>query len=557
MLISLSRTMSPEESAFGAFNAALCFAYLEEALPSAVQTHLVKHSKAITAFSKRHKLASIPALTNLIKGGDFHENPKVANTATAYAASLAKMMPTLQQDMNISASLVKILNDVRISIEKESGSAYNRVINKSLLLGDAVINHLFTADDFVSNEAETIKKLSALIKAKTGKAGLGITADKLSKLREKDPEFIKKYNKLRRDMNQVHKDFIRFHVGQSGKSKLSASTLVRELKKAGIEQHGIPAGFVGLIDGDLNFYTTAGLALNARPSGTIIMNSKYDAKTDNMYYCLYTPEYGKGTPIQLYTISRTGRNSIGKFESARAFSRDFQKYRKKWLGVYKTDRIGTLNSICAMMLEITYLTSIRIGTPGNSTGGKETHGLSTLQGKHIITKASNSFKISYEGKAGQSHKHLVDSSKQPAKMIHKDLIELKVEAGPNGNIFVWQGKRINANQVNAYLRSLGVPKKVTIKYFRTVRGTELAAIEFAKCPLYKKKGKLSQKVVMQWLKGSLAIVGQALGHYSKGETTITTALGNYIDPKLIEDFFDQCGVRPPAVIQKTIDKSKY
>ena len=106
--------------------------------------------------------------------------------------------------------------------------------------------------------------------------------------------------------------------------------------------------------------------------------------------------------------------------------------------------------------------------------------------------------------------------------------------------------------INKYLKSIGVPAGVTIHKFRTLRGTMLAATALGKSPFKNRATQPSAAVVNAWLKKQLEAVAKELGHFTNGKLTINTAIQNYIDPQLLEDFFKDAQVRPNAVIARSI-----
>jgi hypothetical protein len=59
-------------------------------------------------------------------------------------------------------------------------------------------------------------------------------------------------------------------------------------------------------------------------------------------------------------------------------------------------------------------------------------------------------------------------------------------------------------------------------------------------------------VATDWLKKQLLLVGKQLGHLNGNKPTVNTALKSYVDPSLLQEFYDRIGVRPPPLIEKII-----
>merc|ERR1712023_74600 len=75
-------------------------------------------------------------------------------------------------------------------------------------------------------------------------------------------------------------------------------------------------------------------------------------------------------------------------------------------------------------------------------------------------------------------------------------------------LITFNGRPISANVVNKYLREIGMPPKVTVHKFRTLRGTRLAKSIIDKCPLYERQRKPNAKQVNEWLKKALLKVAK-------------------------------------------------
>lgn len=471
------------------------------------------------------------------------ENEKMNDHLKRFAKSFRIVKADITRETDISTNYLKLINDMAVVCNSESEAAFNRIIKNIGWLQEPDVAMLYEAD--VQDQSDILTDLKKVVKKITGKVGTEISAE--DRANAKGSDALKEYNRLRRELNAVPKAFIANLVRSSGKQYLPVSKILTELAKAGIKEHTIPKGFKGFIDDSQSFFTEGGLKLLQTPSGEVIMNPKYDPKTDNAYVCTSQPAFA-AKPTRIYTEDFRKSKNKAKYEATRELNQDLTKFRTKWLSVMKRG-YTSLEGFLAHLTEIMFQTSARIGNKNNKNDG-----LTTLKVKHL-KKSGKTRTLSYLGKKAQRQTHVITGEDAVTNRLVKFIDDCAAGKRPNDLLFDFDDKMITSVQVNNFLRNdLGMPQKVTIHKFRTARGTHMASKILSKHPFGKKTP--TQKEAADWLKEEFETIAERLGHFSKDKVTVTTAIQNYIDPSVMEDFFRDIDVRPPAAIQRAIDSAK-
>lgn len=220
---------------------------------------------------------------------------------------------------------------------------------------------------------------------------------------------------------------------------------------------------------------------------------------------------------------------------------------------------NTQKGMTATVLEFIFATSARPGNPGNATQGERTFGATQLQVQHMKIDTSK-IVAQYKGKSQSSNtqalqKHVINyNDSAPLKLMAKNLKLYMAGKKAGDDIFVYKGKTLNSTAVTRYMKTLGFPDGFTVHKFRTVRATKMTADILKKSP-FVKGGDWKERDVNNWVEEQLLHVGTALGHTSKDKITTSTAIGSYIEPAVLAEFYNKLGIRPPAKIQKAIDAS--
>lgn len=499
---------------------------------------------------KLDKRAFKKAIEFLNRGRNPSDDPDMHAELQKFSKSMREKMVKIDAERDIDHQYIKLFKDMNTVCNSISEAAFNRIIKNISVLNEPEIARLYEAD--VGDQTDILGQLKKLVKKMTGKTDTEIDSD--TRAEYKGSTELKEYNKLRRELNAVPKNFVANYVRQSGKALLPINEVKTALTKAGIKHHSIPNGFKGLMDDQMNYFTLQGKQLLQAPAGEVIMNPKYDPKQDNAYVCTSQPPFA-AKPTRIYTVDyRKGKN-VAKFDVAQVLARDIEKYRKVWLKDLKTN-YNDENVYIAHLVELIYHTSARVGNRNNASSGSATYGLTTLLRSHL-TARGDTRTFAYAGKKAQKQKHIIKGNDPVTRKLIK-FIDANAEGKAKKDLlFDFNGNSITSVKINNYLRGrIGLPEKATVHKFRTARGTHMASVILKGHPFKKAKEVPTQKAVNDWLKSAFETIADRLGHYSNEKLTITTAIQNYIDPSLMEEFFHELKIRPPAQIQRAIDSAK-
>lgn len=551
MLISLSRVSRGTSNSFVKVIATI--AASEETgfqLSPDVEAVLPAWIKAGETFVSKFELdqdAYADVATDLRRGRVLAEDQDMVDAAIDLAQSLRQAIKTSIANENAVSreelALIKNFNTIALSDRDETRARALASLKKNIShLHDPTLSAMFNAE--VGDQGSVLQKLERVTQRLGGQ---GTSIDQKIRTKHKGTELLKRYNKLRSELNAVPKNFVMNLVRSSGKKYLPVRKVYDELHRAGIKVHTVPAGYSGMVDDQLRYYTTEGLVLNGTPAGDVRMNPQYDPKKDNTYVCEAQAPMAKNFS-RIYTESYKSRSTKSKFAKVASFDKKAPALRRKWLREFKADGVETLNGTLAMLCELVYQTSGRIGGTSNKTDGASTYGLSTLLVGHY-KKRGGSRVLEYSGKKAQTQKHKLVESNPTQKLLIQALDSLAKDKTRKERLMTHGHRSISASMVNKYLKSIGMPAGVTVHKFRTLKGTQLARSILEKSPLRKRKN-LNSTQVSKWLKSALSKVAKELGHFSNGNLTINTAIANYIDPSILEEFYSDIGIRMPANIEK-------
>lgn len=475
---------------------------------------------------------------------------KWENICKNLGLSIKHTAEDIYDNSDIPNSYISLLNDLGLYLRNQSEPAYKRITKGISILNDININKMFI-QQVDTKQSSQISNLKKIVKKLTGKEDVKIDAATAKKVRTKYEDLYKQYLKLRRETLDTYKRTLLNIIRSSGKKYLEVNKVLRLLKQKGISVHTIPKGFEGFIGDDGSLYTVEGKHITGIPLGSVVMNPSYNPKTDNSYVFSSDGDGTFATSQRYYTDDYKQKARKVKYEKAKKFSGKLDTIRNKWLTALKR-WTGDSTSVAALMLEIAYRTSARIGGRG-MTAGKETYGLSTWRPKHITIKP-NEIKIKYKGKKGMLQQHTIKAEDNVSKLIIKHIKELVQDKDKNDLVFTDdKGRHVNAIVVNQYLKSLGSP--VTIHKLRTAAGTSLmqSLLDNSK---WKTKKEINDRELEKWVKEQAIQVGKKLGHQSTdaktGKTKIvgTTAINNYINPQVIKNFYDDLGKHYPRWLEK-------
>lgn len=478
-----------------------------------------------------------------------------------FAVAMRERMGTIKSDQAISPEVIKLMDDWQKHFRTGSESAYNSLQSKVSVLNDPWLSSQFTTQK-VAKSSGARSKVSLLVKKLTGKPGIDLSKEERVKLARSKPAVYKEFLQARLELIKLGKSRLAQQVRSSGSPLMDSKKAKELLEKEGFIST-VPAGFVGKVDETGALYTSAGKKILGGSGGatSVTMNPKYDAAQDNAYvFSFISPVTGK--PGRVYTEEFRNTKNHHKFEKTADFVNQIVQLRNKWGAALLKD--GSKQQPLALILEIAYQTQARIGNIGNSTEGKNTYGLTTLEVRHANQMSQTKIRLLYPGKAAfkggkdggaaQRQKHyLIGEDKFSKKAV--ELLRASIRNGaPNDPLVSWRDRRVTSQSVNMYLKSLGTA--VTVKTMRTMKGTLMARDLLAKSPFAKAPGAATERKVTDWLKKALTNVGAQLGHMSGEKVTPNTAIRHYIDPSTIQSFYDAAGVRPPPAIEKILNHNR-
>lgn len=483
---------------------------------------------------------------HIVRGKDV-EHDDLHNAVVDLAHELAENKKLIEAETKIHRNHVSFVKDFCLWMLKDSSAAYKRMDKNSQLLQDPVISSIFSNKEIASQD--TIKDQLIKMVKRLGGTGTNLDVNQRKAQAIKNNVLYKEFLSLRRTYIQAYKEFLQQYVRASGSKLVKISELLTVLKREQIE-HTIPSGFIGQIDEQGSLYTLEGLKLVSNPSYIVEMNPEYNGKKDNTYVCSGLPYKGAPKPVIYYTTAYRMARSADKFDVVQDLSKEAPALRKKWLAKIKDD-VDDRTSVKACMLELSYLTTARVGSKVGNTGGETTYGLSTLRSKHIKLEPSRII-FTYKGKDGVRQRHVVHQNDSPKfKQIYSTLQQLVDKAPKDDGVFRVQARKIISTELNKFIVSLGAPEGTTIHKFRHLRAYVMTNEILERNPFSKRRN-VTEKEVTDWLKKQLLMVGKQLGHISGDKVTANTAIGAYISPVTLAQFYKNLGLRIPKYVEKLL-----
>ncbi len=456
----------------------------------------------------------------------------------------------------IPASVVKFLKAYYSWFKRDSMPAIRFIIKNISMVGDQDLARAFSeteVQDLPTKEAQqqAEKKADQITKKHIGKPSNALTVEDRTKLKTKNREAYREYLRARKAFNDVPKMFLQQFVRQKGSNNLvDYQSFLKAMKASDIKSHW-ESNFQGLIDDQGKIYTVAGRKIKggiSQPGIKVVMNPKYNPKSDDQYvFTLHQPNGNKG---HVYTYNHW--NNVGgvKDQKVEDLGGKIDSIRKK----VKANLVNEnpVSRKCATIINLVLETHARIGGKGNKTAGEKTFGISTLQVKHI-TKKGDKVLLVFPGKKGVIAEYLISPVDKNMKQTIANILEFS--AGKAKDDYVFSSERkptdpLRSSVVNRLFKACGSP--VTIKYIRTLVGTQKAAEILKKSPF--KRGQAQQGEVERWYKKAMEAVGAILNHRrgvgSTEKITGGTAIQSYISKGLQRDFFKKLGLRVPNFLAK-------
>lgn len=449
----------------------------------------------------------------------------------------AKFKKSLAKDLSLDSIQLSIIKDCAHCFSVGSESAFYRVEKNLEHLKDPILNKFYVEEK--NSYKQPISQLKKVVNKIVGEPRTDLTLTEATECRENDPETYKKYLELRREARNQYKEALKVIIRSSGNLYVPVDVAKAMLKEKGIEMQWIPSGFKGNI-GEDGLYTKTGKKINGVPGGALIMNPEYDPNKDDTY--VFKAQIPGGTSQNsYYTEDFIKHQTSKKYETV---SKITPKLVEKLKNTWREDIKKGKDLYQALMCELCYQTSIRIGSKGNMTDGKPTYGLSTMLTKQVKF-VPEGVRFVFKGKSGVDHNILLKTDSDPFnKITFKYLKDLTKGKEPKEPLFETdRGSSVNGSTVNEYLKGIGFP--ATFKYFRTLKGTSLAR------SLLSSSSVPHQENVDKHLKDMYAKIGKVLGHKNaQGKTLWSTSAKNYVSPDLVRGWLAENNLRQPKWLEK-------
>lgn len=559
MNISLSAVDQASANAFLKSILAITAAYSKE-LPTPVLNMLPDWSGLAASFVSQFRIG-LPNYKNIIQiiSNEDYDNAKLHERILTLATLMYKAKIKFRKELDLSKDQLAIMDSFSLWIRRESEAAHKRLTSLVSTLAEPKLTGLFVqkkeAKQMAGEQDSVKKQLTKIVKKLTGSDGIEIPKELAAKLQ--DNPLYKEYLKLRRGVTAVYKDRVFQLVRSSGKHYLPYDEIINILNREKIA-HKLPQGFVGNIGEKCELYTSTGKKLKGYPGSAteVVMNPNYDPVADNAYVFKAKP-LPTSKLQRYYTVDYDKGSSAAKFEVVDQLADNIVKVRTAWRQDLNTTG---RKQLCALLCELAYLTSARIGNVNAKSEGVQTFGLSTIQVKHVKISAS-AIDIKFIPKSGvKKGEARVVHFKIPiagttTKKVARILTDLMEGKKPSEYLITYNDKFLTSNTMTKYLQSIGAPDGATLHKFRHLRGTVLAQKIISESP-FKGKGNYSDKEVNNWFMKAMEEVGKELGHVNGDKVTPNTAITNYINPSLMGNFYNKLGIRPPSIVQRAIDRAK-
>lgn len=421
------------------------------------------------------------------------------------------------------------------------------------------------ASDIYSAIRAVVKKL--------GGKGMTLTKEQADKARMKagTAAIYKEYNALRNQSKKMFTTAFMLMVNANNNLPFDVAVAEKKMRDKGFELMWLPTsstgfkGKVGVHDGKIAFYTTAGKLLSAAiaPGSKVIMNPKYDAETDNTYYMIVQAPNGISEGARSYTAEYKRGSTKAKFAKADDVTRRLPEFIKRWQRDMKSEDIRT--KMCGTLAMCQYLTGARVGSRTKRIASKKgiaTFGILSLKVGHVSVTGRNII-LTYVGKKAQAQKHIIKLDNATVKLMAKIFKELMAGKGKEERLFVMPSTvgskiiEINWGIYDRYLKSMGFTQGS--HKLRHARGTALVEkllTEKPWKPTAKEKTLTQrQKSADDYMKNNvLSKVAALLGHKAAGGTKLAwrTSINAYVKPDVVVDWYNNNQLRVPSWVPSKV-----
>jgi hypothetical protein len=451
-----------------------------------------------------------------------------------------------ESQVNLAKVIMAMLVPDTLTVDRKDAIMDKKIV----VVPDRMIRMMFDPPK-QHNQAAHLAEATRLVQKLAGRKGSRLSQIEGKAAKEKNPELYKRYLQVNRDVTSSYTDFVRSAARAAGHPVL-ISTLIRDMAKAGIKYHGYDGIEKLYLGEDGKLYTPPPyreILASVAPGSRVIMNPKYDPKTDDCAVFQYQVPGSKrdaNSMSSAYTRSYVIGRKNQRFDLVAKTTAKIPNMRPRWV---KDLRSGDPRTrMLAAMTEMLYSQAMRIGGAKNNVDGKTTYGLSTLLVNHVNIRNGNAI-ITYPGKDAIQQKHVLrsDDATLPETKLVIQILQ-KLITGKKGTAFVWTdptGERITSSDVNAYMR--GKKLGISAHKFRHIRGSELMTKALSELKIPKNA---NQQQVEKLVKQEALKVGMLLGHMSGEKATSATAIKSYINPSMLVKFFADKQLRIPQWIPR-------
>ena len=424
----------------------------------------------------------------------------------------------------------------------------------------------------ITNETQDLKQEISNIVKQFGSGAKALTQEEINKLKDSNPEELKRYRKARADYSKRITAEYKSIVLNSGKEFLPMNIFIKKCKELGlpVDNHNPVLWNTNMI----GINTSANYT--DRFGNIVISQSTGKAAGINPLFKLeinpsYIPNGGRGKNWVLKTTSDLGVTNylFTKVYVAESVENKFTKVsdaienidtakRSCRQDVLGEDDDNSPSKVYSMILEFMYITTCRPGAKVGQTAGNRTYGAMNFLVQHVKPVGASGLVLKFPIKSGKIETYYLDpkavtneDKRAMTKLV--EFIKVKMKGKKQDDIvFTIDGKRGDPNRLNTYIHTIGLP--ITSHKIRTVRGTILAK-ELLE-PLLKdivqkeRKSPFTDKQVQDMFKEKMVEVGSLLAHVRRtkdGQENATwiTAAKAYVDTSYTMNWFARAKHRPP------------
>lgn len=461
---------------------------------------------------------------------------------------IKEQFPELRKNERFTAEELEVLNALGAYLRTDSEPALMRIKKMAGIVSNPFISQFFAPK--AGTQDKSSDSLRRVVKKLVGRDDIALSIDESNQAKELHPDLYKAYLALRREYNQVWKDSLVSYVRNSGKPRVPYQEVLSHLKANNLS-HLLSEGFTGHIDDRGKLYTPEGHAIDGAPNAvtfpSVEMNKNYGKAGGDNWVMRAVRNDGSPGP-HYYTTDFKKAQAREKFQKVAELSGKIESMQRKWFQLVRKFNMQDPKSVGAVVLEVLYEFSARIGTPGNST-----FGIATLQVRHVSIDSAGNIVLRYKGKDEVPFKHVLMASDPVQKYVVAAIHQLMADKAPKDKLFTFiangRMRPVTPAMVNAEFKAFGA-EGVTVHKLRTFRGTAL----FRELMESITKPPKDEKACLDLFNKMAEAVGKKLNHVRRTSTgtkvTGMTAINNYISPELMVAYFREMGFRPPKFLEK-------